>query len=255
MFLSNKYSKTYNSIISRAKSRSLSIDTYVEIHHIIPRSFGGSNDHDNLVRLTAKEHFICHLLLTKMVKGNHRYKMIFALNRMLTSSDYHNRYTPSARIYELTRKMRSEAISTTHKGIPETPESNLKRSKSLKGRKQPPRSKEHNKNISLSKLGKPSKNKGGTTSIKGKTYEEIYGIDRAAELKTIRSIKLKNRIFSDETKAIWSKNRKGKTTGGKNPNAKAVSIYGVEYSCKKDAMAALRLTLYELNKLLAKLNG
>lgn len=39
---------------------------YYENHHIIPRSLNGSNSSENLVLLTAREHFICHWLLVKI---------------------------------------------------------------------------------------------------------------------------------------------------------------------------------------------
>jgi len=46
---------------------SRNITGYVEKHHIIPQSIGGKNTQNNIVSLTAKEHRLCHLLLTKMV--------------------------------------------------------------------------------------------------------------------------------------------------------------------------------------------
>ena len=36
---------------------------YYESHHIIPKWMGGSNKKENLVLLTAREHYICHYLL------------------------------------------------------------------------------------------------------------------------------------------------------------------------------------------------
>lgn len=69
MYLQNKYTKCYYNIIERAKSRNLPKEIYSERHHIIPRSIGGSNHSDNLVNLTAREHFICHLLLPRMLDG------------------------------------------------------------------------------------------------------------------------------------------------------------------------------------------
>lgn len=60
------YSNVYDTIIKQAKDRNideLSGDTYMEVHHIIPRSLNGTNDHSNLVHLTPKEHFVCHHLL------------------------------------------------------------------------------------------------------------------------------------------------------------------------------------------------
>lgn len=78
IFIDNKYTSWYNSIVNRAQNRTIS--GYIEKHHIIPKSFGGSNKKENLVKLTAREHYICHLLLTKMVNGKYRAKMIFALS-------------------------------------------------------------------------------------------------------------------------------------------------------------------------------
>ena len=62
-FLENKYQEWYNSLISNAKNRS--IEGYTEKHHIIPKSMGGSNNSDNLVKLTAREHFMVRLILQR----------------------------------------------------------------------------------------------------------------------------------------------------------------------------------------------
>ena len=39
---------------------------YTEKHHILPRSMGGLDTEDNLVKLTGREHWIAHLLLHKI---------------------------------------------------------------------------------------------------------------------------------------------------------------------------------------------
>jgi hypothetical protein len=56
--------KHYDSLISRARSRALS--GYSERHHIVPRCLGGSDRQENLVDLTAREHYIAHQLLMKI---------------------------------------------------------------------------------------------------------------------------------------------------------------------------------------------
>ena len=76
--MSSKYFATYMNIILRAKGRQLSGEQ-CEKHHILPRSMGGSNDKDNIVLLTLREHFICHKLLTKIVKDEFKHKMWIAL--------------------------------------------------------------------------------------------------------------------------------------------------------------------------------
>ena len=56
-------------------------------HHIIPKSLGGSDDACNLVSLTAREHFVCHLLLTKMLTDGNRHKMVYALHMLSNASN------------------------------------------------------------------------------------------------------------------------------------------------------------------------
>ena len=99
MFIENKYTKWYFSIISCAKNgfRNKKDGKY-ESHHIVPKSFGGSNRKENLVLLTCKEHFICHLLLVRMLDDKrNKMKMVKAIVRMsgcgkykLTSRTYQN---------------------------------------------------------------------------------------------------------------------------------------------------------------------
>lgn len=62
------YAKLYNALISFRKSNPLkkSKELYTEKHHIVPKCLGGSDDRENLIRLTAREHFIAHRLLAKM---------------------------------------------------------------------------------------------------------------------------------------------------------------------------------------------
>lgn len=80
---------------------------YVEKHHIFPKSLGGSNDWTNIVKLSPKEHFICHYLLTKMLMANtdQRNRMYSAFMMMKGTSNSHNysRYYNS-RLYDSVRK-------------------------------------------------------------------------------------------------------------------------------------------------------
>lgn len=111
---SMNYTKFYNSIIANAKSRT--IDTYTEKHHIIPRSLGGTDDKCNIVSLTAKEHFVCHLLLTKMYpEGSFEWhKMIKAFMMMQSHSSTHKRYT--GKLHENYRVRFSQVQSESQRG-------------------------------------------------------------------------------------------------------------------------------------------
>lgn len=48
------------------------------------------------------------------------------------------------------------------------------------------------------------------SSLKGRTWEEIYGEEKAAKMKKDKSVALKDRSYSEETIALWSSQRKGK---------------------------------------------
>jgi hypothetical protein len=100
MFIENKYKKWYFEIIQRSLLRD-HISIY-ENHHIIPKSLGGSNTTDNLAKLSAREHFLCHRLLTKMTVGVHLVKMKYALWCMTRNTKYTKRNL-SSRQYELAR--------------------------------------------------------------------------------------------------------------------------------------------------------
>lgn len=62
------YTKIYDDFISDRKS-SKEVNGYSEVHHIVPRSLGGSDDPENLVRLTPSDHFFAHLLLAQIHGG------------------------------------------------------------------------------------------------------------------------------------------------------------------------------------------
>ena len=85
------YRNVYNRIIEHGKQRQLT--GYKETHHIIPRCLGGSDNADNLVDLTAREHFVAHQLLTK-IYPNHR-GLALAAVMMTVSSDVQQSYNRS----------------------------------------------------------------------------------------------------------------------------------------------------------------
>jgi hypothetical protein len=107
------YNKLYFKIISHAAN---TLSDYTENHHILPKSLGGTDEITNLVRLTAREHFLCHYLLAKM------YPMFseswFKMNNafiMMRTNPYGNRYVNS-RLYESLRKNFSIVMSANQTG-------------------------------------------------------------------------------------------------------------------------------------------
>lgn len=109
------YKKLYNQIVTRAKTRE--IEGYSETHHILPKSLGGTNSKCNLVKLTAREHFICHYLLTKIYsEGIEHYKMLCAFNTMAKRHSKSQQRYYNSRLYEASRKKFSEAMSILTSG-------------------------------------------------------------------------------------------------------------------------------------------
>ena len=142
MFINNKYKSWYDSIIQKAKVRNLS--GYKEKHHILPRCLGGKDTKTNLVKLTAREHFIVHMLLCKFTKDKARIKMLYAFNFMSVVRNKNRDYKINSKIAQ---KLRLEFFSNKPK---HTSESKLKMSRSRIGMKL---SKETRKKVGLAQIG------------------------------------------------------------------------------------------------------
>jgi len=95
------YQKHYDALINRAKNRLL--EGYCETHHIIPRCMGGNNDADNLVDLTAEEHYVAHQLLVKMHPNNH--KLVAAAIYMTTGSSSNKKYRMNNKLYKWIKEL------------------------------------------------------------------------------------------------------------------------------------------------------
>jgi hypothetical protein len=108
MYLQNKYTTWYHNIIANANKR-INQPGYFEKHHIIPKSLGGTNDPSNLVKLTAREHFICHLLLPKMLADPVQKRSMYYASYLMLRGLRVKHFTPSSKIYEIARKHMSQA--------------------------------------------------------------------------------------------------------------------------------------------------
>jgi hypothetical protein len=94
------YKRIYNDLINLRKAQPAS--GYTEIHHIIMRSMGGTDDSSNLVRLTGREHWIAHLLLYKIHKNS---QTVHACHMMAMRCEERGiPYVKNSRMYERVRK-------------------------------------------------------------------------------------------------------------------------------------------------------
>jgi len=110
--MKNKYYKWYHNICSKASQEKRTPDTTLyESHHILPKSLGGSDETDNLVLLTFKEHYLAHLLLTRFTVGKDKMKMCFALHTFFhfQGKNKHRPLVVRSAVYEAHKKWYIEA--------------------------------------------------------------------------------------------------------------------------------------------------
>lgn len=91
------YTQHYELLIARAKGRK--ITGYIERHHIVPRCLGGTDLPENLVNLTAEEHYVAHQLLMKMYPKHNG--LVWAAIQMI---GLHNGQRSNNKIYGWIRK-------------------------------------------------------------------------------------------------------------------------------------------------------
>ena len=106
------YLSIYNSLIAKRKTNILSDDIYGELHHIIPRCQGGDDSPENLIRLTAKEHYVAHHLLYKHYRTS---SLAHAWFSMLRCSSNQKRFF-TAKQHEISKKALIKTLKATMKG-------------------------------------------------------------------------------------------------------------------------------------------
>ena len=210
MFLENKYTKWYFEIVKNSLSGRIK-SGYTEAHHIVPRCMGGNDDTSNLVNLTAREHYICHLLLTKMTKGQIREKLVHAVMLMgrlhednqlkLVSRTVAKLREDHARIISARMKNNKHSLGKKH-----TDEWKKHHSEKMSGENNPmfgvirPQRwrNEHSQFMSdhnpmKGRLGPEHPSFGKPHKNKGKSLTEIMGADCATQTKERLSESAKNR--------------------------------------------------------------
>lgn len=132
------YGKHYKLLIQKAQNRVY--DGYTEKHHIILRSEGGSDNKSNIVKLTAREHFVAHWLL---YRENPTKQRAYAFHLMCNSNLNKHRYTPSSRTIAEAREVRQyykpsqesiDKMIESKKGFKHTDETKDKIRQTNKGR-------------------------------------------------------------------------------------------------------------------------
>lgn len=176
------YQRIYNQIVERAKNRKL--EGYKEKHHILPKCMGGLDIKENLVELTAREHFLCHMLLCKIYPENIKLKQALWLMSIGKQKNILNIYKPSLRTY----KKLKEEYSKTLIGTKQSEETKEKRRKNKIGFKYSDESKQKMSEAKKGKIYSEEHKKKISESKKGKNRNITWGI-KISEAKKGKSKK------------------------------------------------------------------
>ncbi|AUS02988.1 HNH nuclease [Vibrio phage 2.275.O._10N.286.54.E11] len=184
------HEEQYNNLIKIATSRDWTKDSapcYVENHHIIPKSMGGTDDAENMVYLTAREHYMAHYHLAKWHRTPGMAHALF----MMTNDPNNNR-TLTEDEYVAGREAIS-GVNNPFYGKKHTKETKKILSEKAKGRKL---SAEHIQAIKDANTGENN---------------YFYGKKHTEETKAVMSEKATARANTKEHKERMSKLHKGKT--------------------------------------------
>jgi hypothetical protein len=182
------YQIIYDNIIYKANNRI--IDEYTETHHIIPKCMGGKNTDINLVKLTPKEHFICHKLLCEIYPTNPKLKFAYwAMCNKLTKNKESRTYIISASEYSRAKLQHSKLISEYMFMYNPSHRADVKEK--------------------LSKIHTGKKHTAEHNKKKGRACE--LNVSKRDDVRLKISEKLKGHTISEETKRKISETLKAKT--------------------------------------------
>lgn len=214
------YQKIYNSIIERAKSqnRQKNKGIYYEEHHILPRGMGGSEQKENKVLLTAKEHYIAHILICKIYP--HNKKMLYAIWRLVNSNGKQGHKINASeyqrlkeKIIELRKKSKGwhqseefkKRLSNLFKGIPKSKEHKLHLSQNhanISGKNNPMYGKKHSKETRKKISNKAKLRIGEKNSFFGKQHSKETK-RKISEKALLRPSKYKYTIYCFNNKKTY----------------------------------------------------
>lgn len=158
----------YSLLIQYRKDHPLDSDVYGEVHHVQPRSCGGTDDQENLVRLTPEEHYKAHALLPEVMRERNDLRgyesMLLAWNFMRNrqksldeeAAEYarlKKQFIESRMGHEVSEETRQK-IREKLTGRKASAESKANQSKARKGKKRGPFSAEWRANIGKAGRGR-----------------------------------------------------------------------------------------------------
>ena len=105
------YARIYSEFIADRLTKQPVKPDYFEKHHILPRSLGGDNSSDNIIRLTAEDHIFAHLFLARW----HNSRGMWAAVKFIFGQGIRLNKTPGRRAIRIAAKAKEE-FAKRHSG-------------------------------------------------------------------------------------------------------------------------------------------
>ena len=220
------YQKIYNNLINRA-TRRIS-EGYVEKHHIVPRCLGGTDAKENIVSLYPEEHYLAHLLLCKVNKGNS--KLLYAAMNM-TSGSMINNGKRNNKAYGWLRRQYAESMSGNNN--PARRNSNLQK-EAAKKRVGQKRSEETKVRMSAAQKGRTFSEETKRKMAEAAKNRPPISEETKTKLKSRTPNKgMLGKTMSAETKAKMSASQQGRTDSAETKLKKSLAAKAREAKKKE----------------------
>jgi hypothetical protein len=221
------YQKIYNALIERAIYRH--VEGYVERHHIVPRCLGGTDDNENIVSLYPEEHYLAHLLLCKLNKGNS--KLLYAAMNM-TSGSMINNGKRNNKTYGWLRRRYAESMSGDNNPARRIPDLQKEAAKKRVGQK---RTEETKIRMSIAQKGRTFSDDTKQKMAESAKKRPPISDETREKLKGRKPNKgMLNRKHSDETRANMSLSRRGRTDSEETKLKKSLAAKTREENKRKN---------------------
>lgn len=189
MICSQHHFRRYTQFIDSLRGQSVS--GYAEVHHVVPRSLGGSDGADNLIRLTARQHYVAHWMLARAMGGS-------AARAFFMMSNLGKYGQVNSTTYAMARQEYATQVSQQLKGKPSqcpfSDETKQKMREAKLGRKLTP---EHIEKVRQTRIGKKMPPEFGKKISEAKrgVATRGFGWSHSLETRARVSESNRNRIF------------------------------------------------------------
>lgn len=190
---------------------------YFEFHHILPKSLFPlwKNRKSNIIPLTAREHFFCHQLLTKIYPNK---SMFFALHQMVFCTENSSRIKCTSYEYSRIKEKFSE-LSKLPKSITENGRKKLSETaKAVNAKRWTDESNREQLSNKLKEWWRLHPKAKKPRQYKVKSYFETHGFEKYSE-EYYKMMENATKKKAEATKRRWEKFREeGKKLEIKNPH-------------------------------------